>query len=333
MMKLFPGADNRKYLLFIYKLIILFLILFLLDFSTGRILRHFYFTQKSGKSYRSTYSIENAKADFLVMGSSRANHHYNPAIFEKELGLSYYNAGRDGSYLLYHYAVLRSILKRYSPYVIVLDVRRDEFTLDQFSYDGLSALLPYYRDHPEIRQIVELRGPYEKIKLISSIYPFNSDFFSIAAGNLGLNSDAGKENKGFVPLTKTFNGVPMTESPGITDVETDPVKAAFYDSFIRDCISSGVRLFVICSPYFSVSRDNSSIDIARTTAEKYGISFLDYSTDTAFVGKPGFFADPYHLNETGARLFSEAVAGKIKEKIFGTPDKSQLLRSEIYNPK
>lgn len=99
--------QKNPYQYFFLKLVVLFTIVFILDYSIGNVLRYFYFKQESGLQYRTTYSIEKTRADVLIFGSSRANHHYNPIVFENRLKQSYYNVGRDGNFIFYHSAVLK----------------------------------------------------------------------------------------------------------------------------------------------------------------------------------------------------------------------------------
>ena len=101
--------------------------------------------------------------------------------------LSFYNAGRDGNFMFYHLAVLKGVLNRYSPKIVILDFVAEEFAQNQYSYDRLSSLLPYYKSHPEMRSIINLKSKYEKIKLLSQIYPYNSLMLTIAVGNSGVN--------------------------------------------------------------------------------------------------------------------------------------------------
>jgi hypothetical protein len=196
---------SKGYKKFFIKLFIFLAIVVLFDFAIGAALRHYYFKQESGVQYRTTYSMEQTKADLVIFGSSRATHHYVPDVFEQRLNMSYYNVGRDGNFIFYHYAVLKSILKRYTPKIIILDISGAEFSVGQDSYDRLSALLPYYKTHPEIRPIVELKSEYEKIKLASSIYPFNSSIITIALGNAEFNKKRNDDTEGYVPLKKNWN--------------------------------------------------------------------------------------------------------------------------------
>ena len=133
----------------IFNTVLVALVVFILDFVIGRTLRHFYFKEIAGIHYRSTYSMEQAEADILIFGASRANRHYATKVFEDSLKMTYYNTGRDANGIFYQTAVLKSVLKRYSPKIIILDYSGD-FTTKRREYDNLSSLLPYYRTHKEL---------------------------------------------------------------------------------------------------------------------------------------------------------------------------------------
>jgi hypothetical protein len=310
MIKLIKITGN-SYIRFILKLIILIAIVLVFDRVGGKILEHFYFSQENGFQYRTTYTIEETRAEILIFGSSRANHHYHPEVFENRLRLTYYNAGRDGNYIFYHAAVLKGVLKRYTPKIIILDFVSGEFEEDQISYDRLSSLLPYYKSHPEMRPIIRLKSRNENLKLLSHIYPYNSSIFAIAAGNADFNKKRNSDIKGYIPLNKKWNGSARIDSVAGSN-EIDSVKVRIYKSFITDCINNNVSLFVVISPYLIVaSEPTRSIVTGKEIAKKYNIPFIDMSGDTLFLKSPKLFADIHHLNDTGARVFSNLLIDKI----------------------
>lgn len=309
---LISKLKSNDYLYFFSKLLVLLLIVFVLDFTIGKILRYFYFTQESGWQYRTTYAMENTKAGVIIYGSSRANHHYHPEVFEEKLPYEYYNAGRDGSYNLYHYAVLKSVLSRHKPDLILLEFGEEEFKKSPVGYDRLSALLPYYKSHPEIREILNHKSKYEKLKLsVSQIYPFNSSIFTIAIGNAEINKTRRGDIKGYVPLDKQWNEPIKTIQQG-KPYEIDTVSIWAYDSFLKDCKAANVPVYVVSSPYFqrSVSSD-TSMTLGKSIAKKYGVPFFDYSRDETLISRPELFSDFLHLNDKGARVFSAMVIDRI----------------------
>src|SRR6266498_4701938 len=189
---------RNVYLFLAFKLSVLFVTLIVLDFLIGSLLNFFYFKQKSGTLYRTTYSLEKTTADLIIFGSSTANHNYYPQLFQKRFNMSCYNTGRDGISVFYQYAVLESMLKRYSPKIAIYDFEYHEFRKEKNDYDRLSVLLPYYKTHSEIRSVIELKSPYERLKLTSKVYPFNSMLFSIAIGNAELNKKRRGDINGYV---------------------------------------------------------------------------------------------------------------------------------------
>lgn len=295
---------------FIFKICILFLIIALLDFGVGNIIRHYYFKQYSGFLYRTTYAINEAKADVLIFGASTANHQYYPEIFEKGLNLSYYNVGRDGTSILYHYAILKAVLKRYTPKIIILDVK-SELVKQVDSYERLSMLLPYYEEHPEMRQIIEYKSPYEKIKLLSKIYPYNSLVFSVLTGNSKNNVNRYNNIKGYLPLTKVWNEpLKVLKTPLYKELDSTKIKT--YELFIQDCVKAKVKLYIVSSPNFYISNfiDKSTV-LEKAIAQKYNIRFLDFSQDLLFLANPKYFVDIHHLNNDGAIVLSNKVVGQI----------------------
>jgi len=307
---------NKKILTFLLKTLSFLAILFLLDFSIGSILKYFYKKQKSGVLYRATYSIDSTKADILIFGASRANHHYVPGIFENRIHMSCYNTGRDGETILYNYAILKCALKRYSPKIAILDFSREEFVKTPDNYDRLSALLPYYKDHPEIRSIVQLRSPYEKYKLLSKIYPYNSLIFSIAIGATKLNTSREyiKDENGYVPLPEIWDKQPDIDTVFIKN-ELDSNTIKLFESFIKDCIKSRVKPYIILSPVFiKYIYKDQSVNIALSIAKKYHIPMYNFLNDSTFLNHDSLFADAGHLNNDGAKVFTNKLIDTILQK-------------------
>lgn len=301
------NSEKKAFAFFAKKLFLFLLIIIFLDFLIGAIFRVLYFKQESGQLFRTTYVLDKTKADVIIFGSSRASHHYDPLVFEKRIPLEYYNAGRDGTYNLYHYAILKAILKRHKPKVIILEFGKRELMKSQISYDRLTALLPYYKDHPEIRDIVLKKSAYEKIKLLSNIYPYNSLLFSIIIGNSELNKKRMIDIKGFVPLTKTITSQVTPEITG-KDYQIDSLNVWGYKSFIEACILNQISLYVVTSPYLLDSKKaDTSIILAKKIADEYKIPFFDFSNSPSFLATDSLFSDPIHLNIKGASLFSNMV--------------------------
>jgi hypothetical protein len=274
---------------------------------------------ESGESYRTTYSIDSTAADILVFGSSRANHNYVPDIFEEKLHYSFYNTGRDGNYILYNYAIFKAITSRYNPRLIIIDIRPEELAYSAIEYDRLSSLLPYYQSHPEIRRVVDYRGPLEKIKHVSAIYPYNSLILRIATGNLKTSDEEEPGTKGYVPIVKIMKNKTI-DTLKINAFIIDENKILALKEIISTCKQKNIELVFVFSPVWSIIQNTFSGSIVSDLCSENGISYVDMSNHETFISNPGYFADISHLNDEGARVFSTLlVTTRIEGKII-VPD-------------
>jgi len=295
--------------LFFRNLLSFLLILVLLDFLIGNALRYFYFRIKVGQYAETTYVLNTVDKDLLVFGSSRATHNFSSEIFEREWGPSFYNVGSDGQGVFYHYAVLRSILKKHSPKVIILSMDFLEFDRSREGYDRLSKLLPYYRSHKEIRSIISFKSNFEKFKMFSQIYPFNSMILNIAADSIKMTKQS---DRGYIPLDGRWKA-PL-EKKEFKETAMDKAKIKVYQDFIAQAVHSGAHVFVIVAPYY-INFDyanSSTLKLASLIAKSNGAVFIDYSQDSYFLCHPELFDDPYHLNDEGAKIFTKMVISAVK---------------------
>ncbi|MBJ2172605.1 hypothetical protein JBL43_00035 [Aureibaculum sp. A20] len=291
---------------------LVFIVVGIFDFLIGNTLRFFYFKESSGLHYRTTYAIDSTQADVLIFGASTANHHYVPQVFENSLNMTYYNTGRDGQGILYQLAVLKSILKRYKPSVIILD-HTARFNNSEKDFERLSALLPYYKDHKEIRAIIEKKSSFEQIKLLSNIYPYNSNMLTIALGNLEFNKKRKPDIKGYVELNGIWEGA-LDSINNKGDINNDIIKIRALEEFIELSKNSGANLFIIKSPVFKISPNN--IDSLLTTISlKHKIPFYNFKQDSIFLNNPFLFKDLVHLNKEGATVISNIICDSIKQHL------------------
>ena len=157
---------------FFINLFILCVIIFLLDRSLGYLMQHFYEKQPQGETAITTYAIEKAKEDIIIFGSSRASHHYDCKVFQDSLGLSCFNAGKDGMTIIYASTILPVITERHKPKLIILDVNPEElsFKAGKEGEDFLiSTLLPYASKYPKNQK--KLFQNSMKLKLLSAGFP------------------------------------------------------------------------------------------------------------------------------------------------------------------
>jgi hypothetical protein len=302
------GSSYKQTGRLLLRLLLIAVVLLICDRGIGKVLKHLYFKQDSGVGYRTTYAIDSTSADILIFGSSRANHCYVPDIIEDSLHKTCYNAGRDGNYILYNYAVFKSVTKRYTPKAIFFDIRPEDFTYSTAEYERLSLLLPYYRAHPEIRHIIDFRGPFEKLKTISAIYPYNSLILQILMGNLNKNKERAPDIKGYVPNFNLMKDEKM-DTLKITDCSFDETKYRAVKDIISTCRQKGIDLVFVYSPVWNAIKSGYCDRVSELCSES-GTKYLNLSNTPVFTGNHDYFSDWDHVNDKGARIFSAMLAEK-----------------------
>jgi hypothetical protein len=98
------------------------------------------------------------------------------------------------------------------------------------------------------------------------------------------------------------------------DYELDKDFIATFESFIASAQAKNIEMMIVVAPLvdevdFSKS---SSLIVMKTIAAKEHIPFFDFSNDTFYKHRYDLFADPFHLNDQGAHIFSQTIAEKIK---------------------
>ena len=298
---------------FLRKFVVVAVLLFLLDRGLGLMMQHLYFKIKHGELSRTTYALDSCTSEIVVLGSSRAAHHYVSPVISGILNKSCYNAGQDKQRLIYCLAMLKAMYQRYSPHEIILDFNPTAFERYENGLDELVTLLPYYSSHPEIRPILYKRNRFEWVKVKSLLYCYNSLPLKIIFNNLSHQRDVNGMN-GYVPLIdkKAIILESADDLPAAQPIDDQIVSE--FRSLIQLTREHHSRLYVVVSPiFFRIPTDLPSMTLARTICMQEGITFLDYSNETRFFNHGSqMFLDEGHLNDSSARLFSAMLATDLK---------------------
>ena len=305
--------NKNSYLRFLRNALFFVALLFCADQLVGRVLEKMYFSSKSGVNFQTTYAMDSTKADIIILGSSRASHHYIPQLFEDSLNMSCYNAGRDGTQFFYSYILFNSIIKRYSPQIIIFDIHPNMVYTNEKNYEDFSILLPYYRYNSTLKNCMTIKGNFEKLKLCSFIYPFNSTVLSLIVGNKHQSSDA-FINKGYLPLNnKLTDKLAANRSQKLNENNLDYCVIDSLKKMTQECRKRGIRLLLVHSPQYSISPHSKGTELL-TNISSNKIHFLDLANDSVFMTNPFYFADLAHLNNEGAKLFTNKIIASIRKK-------------------
>lgn len=297
---------------FIIRVILFFVIVAVIDIVFGKCCDYLYEHSKGGDTYKINYAVSEGCSDVLIMGSSRANHHYNSQILSDSLGLSVYNLGIDGSGAILMDGFYRLITQRYVPKCIIyeltpsFDFRKCDADVNNTRY--LAQLKPYYRNEC-LSQIFDDIDAKERIKLNSGFYRYNTTFLNLIKFYVKGGQEGGN---GFAPLQGVLADYVPPTNRSIAEIDT--LKIKYLHQFIKDCEKNGTQVIFVISPkYGGLSNDEfqPGIDVCKED----GYEVVDYYCDPQFGSTREYFKDSYHLNKEGADAFTIALAQRIKKKL------------------
>lgn len=265
---------------------------------------------------RNNYIFNEVNHDIIILGSSRAIHHYDPKVFTDTLGMSCYNCGEDGMGILLMYPRYRAIEARKTPQIVVYEVLPEyDLFKEEDNLKYLKFLRPY-TNSPVIDSLVNILSKTEKYKLLSGGYRFNSVFVDILAQRFSKVSETAKDytympseqKMGYISQDRLNN---LSQINSVHEYINDAVKLEFLEDLIVRCTKSKTKLFVTVSPKFYSTSDLEFLSI-KNLCVKYGVPFINHYCDKDYNMNSNLFADIYHLNRNGADMFSKQLASEIK---------------------
>jgi hypothetical protein len=297
------------------KLSLFFLILIVLDRISGTILEKYFYKQTHGDDFVSIQLLDSTKADIIILGSSRASHHYLTDSIIAFTGLQTYNGGRDNMGIHYYYACLQEIFKRYKPKQVIIDIIPNNFIkgnqdVKQYFDVQASVLFPFASKHPFVFKVLDEIAPQDiwKTKLIKT-YAYNSLLGSIFQN--AFTEIGHKQIGGYEPLLGTIDSsLHLKQQFYAPDFKKGMDTNAF--NVLKKCLElcdrNGVKPTLCFSPfYFPYQTDKLLISEFQSLTRQYHTQLIDLCNDTSFNNHPQYFYDEYHLNNEGAIKFSRKL--------------------------
>lgn len=293
---------------FIVNILVFFFIVAVIDVTVGKLLWYLQ-SEASGRTGYEYYACKESNEDIIIMGSSRASHHYVPQIITDSLGMSCYNAGQDGNGIIMQYGRWLMISERYTPKFIIYDVNPsfDLCVNDNMTY--VDRLKPFCHD-TKVKQYVSELFPLERLKLFSQMYRYNYKFIEMASD---YTKSSEINNRGYIPLTGMIRKEIVSADRPIKklQLDEDEVKIKYILQLAEECKNKEIRLIFVASPAFRGDvYTKDSFTVINKISEEYGSPFL-YYFESDYSEDPELFKDSHHLNENGAQIFTSEIANQI----------------------
>ena len=246
-------------------------------------------------------------ADVLILGPSTANHHYDCKIIEDSLGMTCFNAGRDGQNIIYDAMVLEGFLTRCTPKLVVVDVTHS--TLSDTWMSSLNDFNCYYGFLQPIDDIIDsIGGPLDRFKRMSNIYRYNKTWEWLLNARFAKTAE---DLDGYRPLeVKEIKGLKSTnESSQFVMAEEC---RHYLDRIIDICKEKNVKILFAISPTLVIDNGIFAKNVNDVLHGK-GVELMNWNGDTAYINHPELFYDKTHLNAKGAEVFTKEFVGKVKD--------------------
>lgn len=246
--------------------------------------------------------------DIVILGSSRAQHHYVPQIISDSTDMSCMNYGMGGKNIYYHSAIFDLILNKYTPKVLIYELFYIDFikTDTRHSTEQLSDLAPVYNIYSSVDSIIELKGKQYKVMInLFDSYRYNSLLLPIVAIN-----QIAPPNKGYIPINGLWKGEALSSID--YKIEYDYEKLHYLYKMISLCKNRGIRCIITVSPQYIKE------DLDRSEYFEIGNKCIDLGAEFWYYEKifqdVSMFKDVAHMNHVGAEFYSSIISNKILQK-------------------
>lgn len=255
-----------------------------------------------------------SEPDILVLGASRAGHHYNTQMMENELHKSVYNIGLDGTNTFVLSRVLRIFLANHKPDAVIVDLSYGmSFELRESLSGKLKSFYlteKYLDNFPS--EISDFKFTEKFFKHIN-FYKYNS-IFAYLLRDYFIPPNK-KMIKGYQPLSGVDK---LLTEPDSLKMDVNVYDQELYDSvvdMVRVCQENNVKIVCVSSPRF-YSNTNLVPQDFREFMKEHKVPYLNYGNkEYKIFSKPEYFKDTSHLNSTGADIFTEMFIKDIQEII------------------
>ena len=299
------ASDMKK---FIINILIFFGIVAVVDFGAGKIFRYLQ-SHAGGRTGAEWYACKESNEEVIIMGSSRASHHYVPQIITDSLGLSCFNAGQDGNGIILQYGRWKMISERYTPKAVIYDITSvfDMCLNDNMTY--MDRLKPF-SDNNSIKEYISELFPLERFKLLSQMYCFNYKFIEMSFDCLGQRKS--DNPSGYLPEYGHIREEVIEKAIEKKDSRAvDTIKLHCLEKLIKEVKSKGTKIYFVISPYWKGGGESlSAYSSIKELTDKYNVPFIEYIS-SEICDNPDYFEDSMHLNDNGATEFTKQLVDKI----------------------
>jgi hypothetical protein len=290
----------QKFIILTGKILLTILVLLIvLDFAYTWVYMH---SSNRGK----VENVFNSKArnyDVVILGSSRANNHFVPELFEKK-GFKTFNYGMSGAHLFEASLMLKLMAERnYKIKTVILEA--DLGLSNEKESEAIAAkFLPYIHHSEIIKEHFSNQEDFDALYYI----PFYRyvDFDALIGFRETYNTFTDKPTN----ILAHLGYHPLGHKPG--NMKNDiralkPIRNKYYEEIKQLCKQNHYNLITVMTP---MCTNVKGLDYF----EKANKIYPEIHNLENVVQDDQYFSSCGHMNDTGARLFTSIVIERFFEK-------------------
>ena len=290
----------KKFIILLSKILLTLLVLLVvLDWGYTTVYLH---SSDRGKVEK-VFNSEARNYDVIILGSSRANNHFVPDLFEKN-GLKTFNYGMSGAHLFEASLLLKLMAERnYKIKTVILEA--DLGLCNEKESEGIAAKFLPYMHHSET-----IKNHFSSQKNFNELYyiPFYRyvDFDALIGFREMYNTVTDKPTN----ILENLGYHPLGDKPG--NMKNDiralkPIRNKYYEEIKRICKQNNYKLISVMTP---MCTNVKGLDYFKKANKIYP----EIHNLENVVQGDHYFSSCGHMNDAGARMFTEVVI----EKFFQT---------------
>lgn len=298
---------------FFLKVLLFFALVVVMDFAWGGVFSWLRSHAKGGSTANCEYIANRCEDDVIILGSSRATHHYVPQIIEDSLGLSCYNCGEEGNGIVLAYGRFKMLTNRYRPQLIIYEITPGyDYGTTEPNSKYLGYLRPYY-NKKGIKPIFDsFDDELSILKMQSKMYQNNGkllpnlvDYFIFRYNKKGYSPLYGK-------IKADINNLPQEERIN----EIDSIKLYYVEKLIVEAKDNNIPIVFVVSPSFGIDSDTSNYETEIALCKSYGVPYFNFLNHDALVTNAGYFQDMGHMNDEGACVYTQLLIKEVLNKKY-----------------
>lgn len=262
----------------------------------------------------------NDTSDIFVLGSSRAECHYDSEVLNNLTGRTVFNAGAGGYSNFYSFAILKERLKRKKPELVIYDIAPTRM-MDTGQFELLAGLNPVTGIYSAFNDIAKINPEYRQLRMLLCSYRYNSSFYDIFKNTMAQpdSNDAFMPLEGELDINRElyyYNPATLTKKEHEESLKMFRLQLKYLDSIGKLCKKNKVKLAWVISPSYT---NIDKYGIMRPTIQKFmnraGYEYIDFTDNKKFAGHPKLFKDQQHLNTAGAKYFTKVYINTINRHL------------------